>query len=220
MEWCYNGLGGSIIQWTMDHGSKKQNGEPQDHPSLLAFLVGRDGKPFALLSNNQQYQAGSLAKWALEQLALYEKEHPSTRLPFVPAKVTIDHDGTDRTAVCPDIEAARAAGKPILLYFGRGHVEPDNKAHKKENKLARKFEKGTLNSKTAAKAAEGWALLRFDLSDEPAAQLAQQLSVTAAPDLLYWLPGEETPRLLGRKTSGHRLASLFKKHRPAKATAK
>ena len=54
----------------MDAGSKKSGGEPQDHPSLLAYVVGRDGKAFSLLSNGQQYQASSLAKWAVEQLGL------------------------------------------------------------------------------------------------------------------------------------------------------
>ena len=215
MEWCYDGLGGSIIQWTMDHGSKKPDGKPQDHPSLLAFFVGRDGKPFALLSNNQQYQAGSLGTWALEQLDLYERAHPSTRLPFVPAKVEIDGDASDAAAACPDLEAARKAGRPVLLYFGRGHFDPKDKAAKKENKLARKFEKGTLNSKTAEKQVQGWTLLRFDLSDEAHATFALQLEVRAAPELLMWLPGEEAPQVLGRQTSGHRLASLLKKHRPA-----
>jgi hypothetical protein len=201
----------------MDHGSKKGNGSPQDHPSLLAFVVGRDGTPFSLLSNNQQYQAGSLSKWALEQLSAYEREHPSTRMPFVPAKVEIEEDGTKKTATCPELDAAREAGKPMLLYFGRGHFEPKDKTAKKQNKLARKFEKGTLNSKTAAKEIAGWTLLRFDLSDAEHAVLATQLGVEGAPDLLMWVPGAEKPQVLGRKASGHRLAALLKKHRPAAA---
>jgi hypothetical protein len=196
----------------MDHGSKKA-GKPNDHPSLLAFLVGRDGKPFAILSNQQQYQAGSLSKWALEQLGLYEREHPRTRLPFVPAKVEVDGEGTDLQASCEECATAHEAGLPIMLYFGRGHFDPKDKKAKKQNKLARKFEKGTLNSKTAQKAAKGWTLLRFDLSDPDHAAYATKLGVKAAPDLLLWLPGAEKPEVLGRQTSGHRLASLFKKHR-------
>jgi len=201
----------------MDHGSKKQDGRPQDHPSLLALVVGRDGEPFALLSNNQQYQAGSLAKWALEQLNLYERAHPSTRLPFVPAHVDLEGEGTDEKAVCGEIDAAREAGRPILLYFGRSHFEPKDKTAKKENKRARKFEKGTLNSKTAAKEIDGWVMLRFDLSDEEHAKLARQFGVEAAPDLLMWVPGAEAPSVLGRKVSGQSLAGKLKKHKAAQA---
>lgn len=215
VELVYNGLGGSIIQWTMDHGSKKAGGQPEEHPSLLAFLVGRDGKPFALLSNGQQYQAGSLAKWTLEQLDLYERAHPSTRLPFVTGHVDVDGEGTDIQVTCEEMEAARKAGRPMLLYFGRGHFEPKDKRAKKENKQARKFEKGTLNSKVAAKQSEGWTLLRFDVSDETGAQLAAKYGVEVAPDLLLWLPAEKAPQVLGRKMTGHALAALLKKHRPA-----
>jgi hypothetical protein len=199
----------------MDHGSKKSDGSPQEHPSLLAFLVGRDGEPFSLLSNNQQYQAGSLSKWALEQLDLYERAHPSTRLPFLPGKVEIEGEGTAAKATCPDLLAAHEAGRPVMLYFGRGHFDPADKTGKKENKLARKFEKGTLNSKVAEKETEGWTLLRFDLSDEDQRVFATGLGVKAAPDLLLWLPGAEAPEALGRQTSGHRLAALLKKHKAA-----
>ena len=198
----------------MEHGSKKQDGSPQDHPSLLAFVVGRDGKPFALLSNNQQYQAGSLVKWALEQLDAYERAHPSTRLPFVPGRVSLEGDGTRAKAACEALEKARAAKKPILLYFGRGHFDPKDKVAKKENKLARKFEKGTLNSKTAAKEIEGWVLLRYDLSDAEHAKFAAQFGVKAAPELLLWAPDAEKPVVLGRKISGHSLAHHLKKSRP------
>ena len=217
VEWCYDGLGGSIIQWTMDHGSKKRDGKPQDHPSLLAFIVGRDGKPFALLSDGRQYQASSLMKWADEQLVAYEKQFPSTRIPFVPATVEVSGDGTDKKATCEALDKALEAKKPVLLYVGRGHFDPKDKVGKKENKRARKFEKGTLNSKTAAKQADGWVLLRIDLSNADHALLAAQHGVTAAPTLVAFVPGADAPRLLDHKSSGHALASLFKKAKqPAK----
>nr|MDJ0523398.1 hypothetical protein [Planctomycetota bacterium] len=209
-EWCYDGLGGSIIKWTMDHGSKKADGKPQDHPSLLAIICGRDGNFFSLLSNGQQYQAGSLMKWANEQLDAYEKQFPSTRMPFVPGKVEVDGEGTEAKASSPEIDAARKAKKPLLIYFGRGYFDPKDKKAKKENKLARKFEKGTLNSKTAAKEVEGWVLLRFDLSNADHAKLATQLGVTAAPDLLMWLPADDNPTVLGRKASGGKVAYHLK----------
>ena len=210
VELCYDGLGGSIIKWLMDNGSKKRDGTPEDHPSLLALIVGRDGEVFSLLSNGQQYQAGSLIKWADAQLAEYEKQHPSTRMPFVSGKVTVDGEGTDAKATCEEIDAARKAKKPMLLYFGRGSFAPKDKQAKKQNKLARKFEKGTLNSKAAAKEVEGWVLLRFDLANEEHAKLAAQFGVSAAPDLLMWLPAAEKPTVLGRTATGGKVAYHLK----------
>lgn len=197
----------------MDNGSKKSDGTPQDHPSLLAYVVGRDGKVFSLLSNNQQYQASSLAKWANEQLDAYEKQFPSTRMPFIPGHVEIEGEGTDETAVSKEIVDAREAKKPMLLYFGRGHFDAQNKRQKKENKAARKFEKVTLNSKAAAKDADGWVLVRFDLSNPDHAKLAKQLGVKAAPDLVLWTPDAEKPKLLGRKTTGGQISFHIKKYK-------
>ncbi len=221
VELCYNGLGGSIIKWTMDHGSKKRDGKtPQDHPSLLAFIVGRDGKPFSILSDGGQYQAGSLSKWANEQLDAYEKLHPSTRLPFQRAKVTVTGEGTDKKARSALLTEALATKKPVLLYFGRGSFGPKDKVAKKQNKRARKFEKGTLNSKTAAKVADGWVLLRFDLADEDHATLAASYGVTDAPSLLLFEPGVEKPRALDHKTSGNVLTGILKKHKTPKPKSK
>lgn len=218
VEWCYDGLGGRIIQWTMDHGSTKRDGKtPEDHPSLLALIVGRDGKPFSILSDGRQYQAGSLIKWAEEQLVAYEQQHPSTRLPFVPASVAIEGEGADRKATCEALAKALEAKKPVLLYFGRGYFEPKDKTAKKENKRARKFEKVVLNSKSAAKQIDGFVLLRFDLADAAHATFATAHGITEAPSMLLFAPGVEKPQLLDRKTTGSRLADLLKRAKtPAK----
>lgn len=215
MEWCYDGLGGKIIDWTMKNGSVKGDGQPQDHPSLLALVVGRDGKVFSLLGNGQQYQAGTLAKWAVEQADKYEKEHPSTRLPFLRSKVSVSGEGSDEKATCEALDEARTAKRPVMMYFGRNHFEPDDKEGKKENKLARAVEKGTLNSKAAEKESAGWTLLRFDLSDDEHVVFARGLGVLSAPAFLMWLPEAEKPEELDRKISGPGLATLLKKHAPA-----
>ncbi len=83
---------------------------------------------------------------------------------------------------------------------------------KKEAKASLKFEKGPLNSKSAAKTAAGWVLRRFDLADENHAALAKQLGVTAAPTLLYYAVGAEAPVALDGRTSGAALAAVLKKH--------
>ncbi len=203
VEWCYDGLGGSIIKWTMEVG-----GSPKDHPSILAFLVHRDGTSYSRLDDNSQYQAGSFKKWLEGTLKTYEKDHPSTRMPFITADVRVG--GTDRSATCNALEEALEAKKPALLYFGRETFEDKDKAGKKENKAARKFEKTTPNSKTAAKLVDGWVLLRVDMADEDHAALAEKYGVKAAPTLLMFLPGAEQPEDL-KKVSGNALAYKMKK---------
>jgi len=208
VEWCYDGLGGRVIEWTHENGSSEKD------PSVLAYVVGRDGKVFAGLHNGQQVQAHSLVKWARAQLEAYEKAHPSTRLPFRTGHVTRKVSGAGDAVVCAELEAARQAGQPILLYFGRSGLEPNDKAARKQARLSRSFEKGALNSKGAAKQAAGWALIRLDLADPLHRALAEILGVKAAPELLMWLPGQERGRLLGHALSGSALALQLKKHRP------
>jgi len=204
VEQHYDGLNGKIIKWTLENGNTNHD------PSILAFVVGRDGKVFSSLMNGPQYQAASFSKWALEQADAYEKEHPSTAMPFLPGHVAVEGEGTDAKVTCDEIEKAREAGQPLLLYFGRGSFDADDKKARKENALARKFEKGTLDSKTAAKECAGWMLLRFDLANGEHARLASTLGVEAAPDLLLWLPADEKPTVLGRTASGGKLAYHLK----------
>lgn len=147
------------------------------------------------------------------QADAYERAHPSTRLPFIRCKVTIRGEGSDAQAVCKAVDEAREAGKPLLLYFGRSHFAPKDKKGKKESKMARKFEKGVLNSKTAQKECAGWALLRFDLADGNHRAYARSLQVETAPTLLLWAPGAEAPAVLDRRITGHGLAFVMKKHR-------
>jgi hypothetical protein len=208
VEWLYDGLNGKVVQWTLAQGNTNHD------PSILAFVVGRDGKVFASLMDGKQYQAGAFAGWLEEQADAYERQHPSTRLPFVRPKVSVRGEGADARAACADLDEARAAKKPVLLYFGRGSFAEDDKRGKKENKLARKLEKGTLDSKAAEKECAGWVLLRFDLADEAHAVLARGLGVDAAPALLLWAPASEAPDVLDKGISGAGLATLLKKHGP------
>ncbi|MDA1195490.1 MAG: hypothetical protein O2894_09935 [Planctomycetota bacterium] len=208
VEQLYDGLNGKVIKWTFENGNTNHD------PSILAFVVGADGKVFASMMNGQQYQAGSFTSWAQEQADAYERQHPSTRLPFLRGTVRVSGEGTDAVAACTELDDARAAKKPVLLYVGRAHFTDGDKAAKRENKLARAFEKGTLDSKTAAKEAEGWTLLRVDLGDEAHAKLAAAFGVTEAPALLLFAPGAESAESIDRKISGHGLAALLKKHAP------
>ncbi len=182
---------------------------------MLAFVVGVDGKVFASLMNGQQYQAGAFTKWASEQVRAYEKAHPSLRLPFTRSKVVMEGEGADAKAVCADLDDARDDEKPVIVYFGRGHHAPKDKNGKRQVKAARKFEKATLDSKSAAAQADGWVMLRMDLSDEAHAAFAKGLGVTEAPTMLLFAPGADKPRLLDGRTSGNQLAAILKKHKVA-----
>jgi len=195
VEWHYDGLKGKVIGWT------KQNGSHHDDPSVLAWLVGRDGKLAAACPGNNAYSASSLAKWLDGELKKYEKLHPRTAVPFVPAEL-------DALGECEALDAARRDNRPVLLYFGR---ETGEKKLKAEVKACRKFEKGTLGSKKAAAEAKGWLLLRFDLADARHAAFAKKLDVKAAPALLMFEPGSKEPTSLGTKLRGANLASFLKK---------
>jgi hypothetical protein len=195
VEWHYDGLKGKVIGWT------KKNGSHHDDPSVLASLVGRDGKLAAACPGNKAYSASSLAKWLDVELKKYEKLHPRTAVPFVAVEL-------DELGECEALEAARRENKPVLLYFGR---ETGDKKLGKQVKACRKFEKGTLGSKKAAAEAKGWLLLRFDLADVRHAAFAKKLGVQAAPALWMFEPGNKEPTSLGTKLRGANLAYFLKK---------
>ena len=195
MEWHYDGLKGKVIGWT------KQNGSHHDDPSVLAWLVGRDGKVVAACPGGKAYSSSSLVKWLDEELSRYERLHPRTAVPFVAAEL-------DESGVCESLDAARRENKPVLIYFGR---ESGEKKLKKEVKACRKFEKGTLGSKKAATEAKGWLLLRFDLADTRHAAFAKKLGVEAAPALWMFEPGKKEPTSLGTKLRGANLAYFLTK---------
>ncbi len=211
VEWLYDGLSGQVIQWT------KANGNTHDDPSVLAFVVGVSGEVQATLFTGGQYQPGSFAGWLSEQADAYERAHPRTRIPLVRPKVAMRGEGEEAMAACAEVDDARAATRPLLLYFGRDRHAEDDKQGKKEAKAARSFEKGPLDSKSAAKEAQGWALLRFDLADELHAAYARTLGVTEAPTLLLWPADAAEPQSHDKSLTAGGLALLLKKHAPARS---
>ena len=171
--------------------------------------------------DGSQYQAKAFTKWVVEQADAYERAHPRTRIPFQRAAVAVRGEGADRKAVSAELDEARAAQKPTLLYFGRDSFDEADKDAKKQAKLARKLEKGTLNSKTAEKEIAGWVLLRFDLADADHALLAKTMGVTEAPALLLFEPGAEAPKPYDERVSAQVLTGVLKKHKvEAEAAAK
>ena len=208
VEQLYDGLGGKIIPWTKEHGGTS------DDPSAQVLVVGADGEVVARAPDQTAYQGKALAKWLEETLAAYEREHPRTALPLVRADVTGEGEGARRQVACAALDAARAEGRPALLYFGRDAAPKEEKKLAKEVAAARKFEGKSLDSKAAAEAAEGFLLLRFDLGNEDHARLAADLGVTEAPTVLLVVPGEEAPVALGAPDAG-KLRYHLKKHAPA-----
>ena len=208
VEWCYDGLNGKIIPWTTKHGNESHD------PSVQAFVLKSDGAVLARAPNAQVYQASSFTKWIKGQADDYEKKYPATRVPFVRAEVVAaDDGGTD--VRCPELDAAREAGRRVLAYFGREEREGQERKVRTEVKAARKFEKSTLDSKKAAEAATGWTLLRFDLGDARQARLAATLGVEKAPALVLFAPGAEQGEVLKARLTGASLAYLLKKQNEA-----
>jgi hypothetical protein len=195
----YDGLNGKIIPWTKEHGGTSND------PSVQAFVVGADGRVQARAPDTTAYQPSGFAKWLSEQSKIYERAHPRTRMAFVRAEVK---EGEE---TCAEFTKAREADQKILLYFGREAKEGQDRAAKKQSAAAKKFEKKTLDSKSAATAAEGWTLLRFDLANPDHARFAKTLEVETAPRLLLFRPGAEEPTDLGERITPSALGYQLKK---------
>ena len=142
VEWLYDGLNGKIIPWT------KVNGNTHEDPSVLAFVVAADGTVQGRAPDAVPYQAGSFGKWLVEQAKVFEREHPRLRMKFVLSELT-----KGEPPACAALDAARKEEKTVLLYFGRGAKADATRAEKKEIVASTKFEKKTLDSKSAAEAA-------------------------------------------------------------------
>jgi len=208
VEWCYDGLNGKIIPWTLEHGGTSHD------PSVQAFVLGADGEVIVRAPDAEVHQARSFARWAKAQADAYELEHPRTRVPFLPAEVEVEEDGDVRSVRCAALEEARAAKRPALLYLGRGEREGQDRRLRAEVEAARRFERSTLDSKKAAEEAAGWVLLRLDLADATQAAFAAGLGVERAPALVLFLPGAEGGQVLRPGLTGAALAYLLRKHRP------
>lgn len=213
VEWRYDGAGGSVIKWTLANGGKSTD------PSAQCFVVGTDGKVRSRLEDEKAYTPAAVASWLRTEADRWEREHPRTAIPFVPATVTVAGEGTTRTASCAEVDAAREAKRPALLYFGLDG-EPAEKPLRAEAAASRKMEKGLLDSKMAAEAAQGWTLLRFDLADDAHRAFAATLGVEHAPALLVWEASAEKPARLPAATMAPDLAFRLRKGAPAKDAPK
>lgn len=205
VEWLYDGLKGKIIPWT------KANGGTSDDPSVQAFVVDLDGKVVERATDADAHQPKAFVRWLTKHADAWEKAHPKTKVAFVPAEIVAEGEGAERTVKCAALDDARAAGTPVAVYVGRGPRTDDDAKAKAEAAASRAFEKGTLNSDDAAKAASGWTLLRLDRGDKDQAALAKSLGVEEAPALLLFAPGAEKPQALPRDATGASLAFQMKK---------
>ena len=203
VEWLYDGLGGKVIKWTHEQGSTNED------PSVLAWVLSADG--VVLAAGRQAHAPGPFAKWLREQADAYERSHPATRVPFVRAQVVAEGDGDARVARAPELDEARAAGRPVLLYVGRTERPGDDKDAARDVKASRKVERGALDSKSVAEAAEGVVLLRLDVGDADHARLARALGIEKVPALLLYPGGESEPEDLVKASAAslaHRLKRL------------
>ena len=205
VEWVYDGLGGKVVRWTLANGGNSED------PSAQCFVVAADGKVLSRIEDSKAYTPASVSDWLREQADAWEKEHPRTALAFVRATVTATGEGAGRTVRCAEIDAAREAKLPILVYAGRDTADEKDKAARAEAAASRKLEKGVLDSKAAADAAAGWVLVRLDLAVPDEAAVAASLGADRAPVLLVWEPGADKPGKLPAAITGPDLAFRLRK---------
>jgi hypothetical protein len=199
-----------VIPWTLENGGTSHD------PAGQAFVLAADGTVEARAPDAAVHQPAAFADWLREQADHFERRHPRTKVPFVRASVVAEGEGDERTVRCPDLERAREEGTSALLYFGREDRSDDSRGDSTQAKAARKFERTVLDSESAAEAAKGWVLLRFDLSDPDDARLALSLGIAKAPTLALVLPGAEGPEIPATAgLTGAGLAALLKKRGPA-----
>jgi hypothetical protein len=204
-EWQYDGLAGKVIPWTKAHGGTSED------PAVQVFVVQPDSGQAVRAPRDDAYAPSAFAKWLKEQADSYEKSHPSTRIAFAAAEVKVDVDGTTRNVSCPALDAAKKDGKPALVYVSHGERADADKTTKPQAAASRKLEKGLLDSEQAAKAAEGWTLVRLDLADADHLAFAKTLGVEKAPALLAIVPGEDKPQTIDVSITGDALAFKLKK---------
>jgi hypothetical protein len=218
VEQLYDGLNGKLIPWT------KQHGGTSDDPSVQVFVLGNDGKLIERASDADAHAPKQLAKWLAKHAEAWEKAHPKTKVPFTAALVKATGAGAARRAQCEEFDRAQKAGTPVAIYVGREPREGDGGDAKAESVAARKFEKETLGSEEAGKAAAGWTLLKLDRGDADHALWLESLPIDvasrgrlkAAPAIVLWLPDEAAPVVLDRMTSGATLAKWLRKGSAAK----
>ncbi len=201
-EWLYDGLGGKVIPWTKEHGGTS------DDPAVQVFVVQPETGAAARAPQSDAYAPAALAKWLKEQADVYEKAHPPTRMPFQLADLKAEGDGAARRVSCPALDAAKKDGRPALVYAPR--VERPE-ASRPQAAASRRPERSFLDSEQAAKAAEGWVLVRLDLSDADQLAFAKTLGADKAPALVALVPGEDAPQQIDPSVTGEALAFKLKK---------
>ena len=210
VEWRYDGLNGKVIPWTRQHGGTS------DDPAVQAFVVTPDSGDVARAPRETVYAPSQFAKWLKEQADAFEKSHPATKVPFVPAEVSETGEGEAKKWTCAAVDEARAAKRPVLLYVSRADRADGDKPAKVQATASRKVEKAALESAEVAKALEGWTLLRLDVADPAHAAYAKSLGADKAPALLAIVPGEEKPQELDTALAADSLAFRIRKLAPRK----
>ncbi len=205
VKWFYDGLGGKVIRWTMENGNENED------PSVLAFVASSDGTVRQRAPD--PYTPTSFARWLAERADAVEREFPRSRVPFLRAAISVEGEGEDRAVFFDELDAAREAKTPVLLFIGRSSRIADGKRERVQAKSTRRLEKTTFDSKAVVGAAEGWTLLRLDVADGAHADIAKELGLTEVPGLVAFPPGAEEPLDLGAKITAGTLAGRLKKLR-------
>lgn len=204
-EWQYDGLTGKVIPWTKEHGGTS------DDPAVQVFVVVPDTAQVTRAPRDEAFAPGDFAKWLKGEADAFEKTHVATRIAFAAAEIKTEIQGTTTKWSCAAIDAAKKDAKPVLVYVSRGERADADKTAKAQAAASRKLEKGLLDSEQAAKAVEGWTLVKLDVAEADQLAYAKLLGADKAPVLLAFGPGDDKPQALDLTITGEALAFKLKK---------
>jgi hypothetical protein len=210
VEWLYGTLSGKVIPWTRSRGGTS------DDPKVQAFVVEHDGKLVARCPDADVMEPRALSIFLQREAEAWDRTHARTKVPFLPPEIATEGEGATRKVTCRALLDAKAEKVPAAVYVWKKALPTDDAKGKAESEACRRFDRESLGSAEAAKAAEGWTLVLLDRADADQALLAKSLGVEVAPAVVLVVPGEPKPVVLDRGIGGGGLAVHFRKYAPAK----
>jgi len=185
VEWQYDGIGGSVIKWT------KQHGNTNDDPAHLLWVV--DAKEEAIgAADGKAESASGMVSWMKDMKLAHDRK--IGRLPREMAVEWTDAKPGDDGALAA-LDEAKKDGKAVLVYLGVPESRKDEKDWTAARKECDKLERGALADKDFAKLTEKCVRVRLDLGDEKSREFAKKAwSLEKAPALVLIDPKKDKPR--------------------------
>ncbi|MGE3853585.1 MAG: hypothetical protein AB7K09_17775 [Planctomycetota bacterium] len=216
VEWRYDGLRGSVIKWTKDHGNTN------DDPSDLLWVLDAAGNVIGSATPADRQSPAAFTAWLDRMYDEFTKNggRPAAGAGAAAGATTsVDFaDGTLTTAdgatkpVLQDLATAKSAGKLLFVYV---YVPADQKSDFRFASAVQKGEKlesGILaDPELAAVLKASCQCIKLNGADEKVmALVAEQFKVSRPPALLLINPGSDKPKVEVFARSTTRVADIRK----------